>query len=243
MKKTIQGYAVMAMVGLGGLVSQADVILAGWDGAVDPKTTTFRTADVRASGFVGTNSWNATDASHWGNFVNVGSDDLTFGSLASGARESTTAATGAFLTKVNVPVWMDYTLVNNTAQAYELTAFVFDAWRMNLQASPGYSLSIVAGDLALTNGIATGSFASKGGAPLASADYDDFDISLTGLADRTLGAGKSVTFRLDFQAGGATASNLYLDNVAVLAVIPEPATLGMVGFAAAGLLAIRRLAL
>lgn len=238
--KTCDKVCAVLLIGLaGGLVAHADVILAGWGGAVHPTNTTFRGADVLATGFAGTQSWNATDGSHWSGWSANGSDDLTFGTLGNGAVESTNVGTGAILTKALVPVWMDYTIVNNSAQAYELTAFVFDAWRQNNSALSEYSLSVVGGDLALTNGIASGSFVAKGALPGAAADYDDFDILLTGLADRTLGVGESVTFRLDFSAG--SGSNFYLDNVAVLGVIPEPATLGLVAVSSLGLVFLRRL--
>ena len=53
-------------------------------------------------------------------------------------------------------------------------------------------------------------------------DWSDFDISLAGLADRTLDANGTVTFRLEFTGGtvGAGGHHQSLDNVAVAAEPP-----------------------
>lgn len=202
---------------------QAEVIVAAWDGASDPKITSNRVADIVVPGLSAVQTWSTSPTTNDWIYVNNGSDDLTFGSSTNGARESTTTATGAYMTKATNSTWMTFALVNSSSTAYSLNTFAFDAWRMNNQASGAYTLSIVAGDLGINTNVAAGTFVSQGGLPpTGGADYEDVDITLTNLSQSVLGAGQSVTFLIDF-AKASSVANFYFDNVAILAE-PIPAS-------------------
>jgi hypothetical protein len=79
-----------------------------------------------------------------------------------------------------------------------------------------YSVSVVGGDLALTNDFAVGSFTRMNALPVETGDdYEDFDISLLSLADNILAPGKSITFELSLNADAA-GGRFFVDNVAIL---------------------------
>jgi len=79
--------------------------------------------------------------------------------------------------------------------------------------------------------------------PVDPVAYDDLDLSLTALADRTLEAGGSVTVRVSFSGGSGnsavTGPNNYIDNVAFTGV-PEPATMALLAFGGLTVLSRRR---
>jgi hypothetical protein len=136
--------------------------------------------------------------------------------------------------------YLRFTVTNGSSEEYTLTYLCFDAWRA-YDSMNTYSVSVVGGDLALTNDFAVGSFTRMNALPVETGDdYEDFDLSLSSLADNILAAGESVTFELSLDAAVASG-RFYVDNVAVLGtVIPEPATVSLFLLASSVIFWMRR---
>lgn len=187
-------------------------LLAGWDGTVDPVYTNRMTANIVTPGFE-ESIMNWFPGAGWERDAR-GSVDETFGSFP-GAFRSTDLDSGAFRNnQAMIDLYVDYTVVNNEAHAWFLDSFNFDVWRSYAGARESFTLSIVGGDLALTNDFATGSFLLMGTA-WTNADYQDVDVSLSDLQDRELLPGESVTFRLSLIDDNIYSANCFIDNVGV----------------------------
>lgn len=208
MKRIMIKVAVVFLFGAGSVHAG---ILAGWDGTADTLTVYSNIAYEAASGIVAYQIWGAGES-----FLDAGagSDDLSYGTLA-GARESTDTLSGCLLCKVN-GASMDFTLTNQGTQDYRLDSFHMDAWRSWAGHISNYTVSVVSGALSVGE-IASGTFVVQSSNPqdVSSPDYEDVDMPLDGLADRILEAGASVTFRLQLEDARPTATQVYLDNIAV----------------------------
>ena len=123
---------------------------------------------------------------------------------------------------------MVFTITDTTGTARDLSTFHFDFTRFRFGSAENWSLSMT-GVGVVSNGVA--------GVYNTDSNLPDYDIDLTGLV---LDANGTVEFSLTFAGGnGSIGQHSYLDNVGVSA-IPEPATLGLLGAAAGGLLFMRR---
>lgn len=200
----------------------AGTVIAGWDGASNPASSSERDADTAASGVSASAAWSddGTLGSHWG-ITDRGSNDETFGGFAGASAFDGTPPGGALYSKnTNNNVYVDFAVTNNSALAYELSGFSFDAWRSWASGSEAYTLDIVAGDLT-TGSVASGTFTIQNANPsnITGEDYEDFDVSLAAVADRVLDPGESVTFRLalDRTANPGLLGDVYIDNVAIIA--------------------------
>jgi len=240
-RSSVYYIAISALFILTALGVRADVILAGWDYTVNPAGKISVAAGVVEDGISAGLTWN-TNANWTANYS--GSIDGTFGSLATGATTNTGIAdTGGYVTKsLANNDYLDIAVTNNGAQAIELTYLCFDAWRA-WNSGPGvFYVSIVGGDITLTNNFATGVFVIQNANPQPYVcDFQDIDISLAGLADHTLASGESVVVRLaiDRTANPTLTGSVTLDNIAVLGTIPEPATLGLMIVSMAGVFGVR----
>ena len=208
--------------------ARAEVILAGFE--------TFGTAaTIEAAGCTGT----ATDGAGWFSSGSLTQADLdgTFGTLggASTVASSWKYRTGSLLG----PFYVDFTLTNNANSDYDLEYFRFDAGRRGGDSAPNWSADVQAGSDITVGNVGSGTLSS----PVDPVAYDDLDLSLTALADRTLEAGESATVRVSFSGGSGdsavTGPNNYIDNVAFTGV-PEPATMALMAFGGLTVLARRR---
>ncbi len=203
---------------LSGVEAPADTVLVGFDKCALTTSYSNKNATVEADGFEGNQVWSdhGTLGDDWKlTTPGYGSQDGTFGSLGTGATTGTAGDDGAFWTKnTNNTSHIDITVENNTSDSYELTWFCFDAWRQYSGGSDGYSLSVVGGDLDLTNNFATGTFSPNS----TIAGYADYDVSLTSLPETVLVAGASVTFRLSLIDSDylTKVGQLFVDNIACL---------------------------
>lgn len=234
------------------LQAQATVIFAGFDGAVSSLTNGARTtaayytaSNVTASmgTYMAAGSWIGS---------NAGSDDQTWGSAGTptvdvNPRISSGIDNGAFYTAVAGDVYLDYYIKNNGTGDIDLATFHFDGWRAYYNAAVnGFSLSTKAGlntGMTLQDNIVSGQALTVQNAnPGSTADYEDFNIDLTGLADHTLSPGEDVTFRLMFHGNTGGSVRIYVDNVALsgVATVPEPTSISLVVFSAVGTFALRR---
>jgi hypothetical protein len=115
----------------------------------------------------------------------------------------------------------DFTVTDTGGVDRDLTAFHFDAGVLRPRAARDFELSVVSGDLTIGI-VATGNAPNITGGVQ---DWTNFDIDLSVLADSTLDANGTVTFRLAFTGGfpvgspefpdGSPGHHLSLDNVAI----------------------------
>ncbi|MDF7823915.1 hypothetical protein P4B35_07805 [Pontiellaceae bacterium B12227] len=139
-----------------------------------------------------------------------GSTDGTFGSLAGEARTDG----GAVQASLTYPV-ISLAITNTTGYDCTFDSLHFDAAKMWNKGLNSLSVSL-AGDVTavpvLTNIAQLIQFPGTAG------DYDDFDIDLTGLADRTLAHGEAALIEFTFYNGDPSNSNAVsvVDNIALL---------------------------
>ncbi|QTN32912.1 PEP-CTERM sorting domain-containing protein [Akkermansiaceae bacterium] len=210
----------------------AAVLLAGWDVWTEVSADTWNantTNSVSGQG-VGTTDAGGT----WFNWNNAtanygASNDGTWGSVAAGTGipgPSTTVALGEGTALANgYSGHIDFTITSTVGFAIELTSFNFDSAAIRSNAPELWALSVQSGVIT-TGPVSNGTLVILGNEPLTNATPHNFDIDLTGLADRTLDAGGSVVFRLAFSGGTAASSgnDTVLDNLAVFGVVPEPSS-------------------
>ena len=188
------------------------VLIAGWDtwdssGVHDADVTDGTTTGTTStSGFSLDSDMRASTDGTWGTLdtpmADVTADD------SSDAARLVNGSSGYY----------DFTVTDTSGLDRDLTTFHFDAGTLRPNSARNFELSVVSGDLTVGT-VATGIVPSfEGGVQ----DWSDFDISLIGLADRTLDANGTVTFRLEFTGGtvGAGGHHQSLDNVAVAAEPP-----------------------
>lgn len=153
------------------------------------------------------------------------STDGTWGTLGTPAADMTADDNSDTVRLTNGSSgYYDFTVTDTGGLARDLATFHFDAATYRPASSRNYELSVLSGDLTVGS-VATGIVPSVAG---GQQDWSDFDIPLTGLADRTLDANGTVTFRLEFTGGtpGAGGHHQSLDNVAITAEAPVlPTTL------------------
>lgn len=206
------------MVGLGaGCNAGSEIIIAGWDGAINQGVANSRPADYTSTDIAAIATLSATingDVTNDWNVGKQGSDDTTFGTFVGARTNNGTYVGGANFAKVG-SAYIDYTIKNNGSAAYVLDSFHFDVWRKT-QGSGTPSLCILAGGGVTAGDLAVGSIPVLGtNLPPVGADYSDLDVSLTSLSDYMLSAGESVTFRIRINGIGIT----YIDNIALTGVV------------------------
>ena len=166
----------------------------------------------------------------WFNFNNAtvengASSDGQYGNLGpTGADTSVAAPTDGVTLSNGFDGFIDFILTDTTGTDRTLTGFHFDLGAFRTNAATDWELSVLTG-----SDITVGSLATGTATVLAGPMQDDESIDLTGLADNTLDANGSVTFRLNFTGGGApettsSGHHLFLDNVGVTGL-----TLGVSG--------------
>ena len=174
------------------------------------------------------------------------SNDGSFGTLAGASTSTGAANTGTLLGVTNTVGSYSFT-VTAGATGLLLDSFNFDARRKRSQSSSNWSVEVLSGNIT-TGVVDSGGLGSALGAN-GPTDQNDYDVDLTGLADRELAAGESATFRINLTGGNGTNTNgdqhLYMDNVAisgtaVTAAIPEPSSLSLLGIGVSALLLRRR---
>lgn len=203
-------------------------LLAGWDnweeveeGVYDATVTGLVTAQVvgaltQGNGQIGplNNSglrFGASLDGSWGSVVGqsgVAAADTTADN-GTAAVSLPTRADGTF----------DFTITASEGESISFTGFGFDAFRRFGSSSDMWELSVLSGDI--TNGPiegATGNVtqAATGGNTLDQTLPNDFDVDLTVIPDRTLEAGESAVFRLEFSGAnpGTSGGNITsIDNV------------------------------
>jgi hypothetical protein len=144
-----------------------------------------------------------------GSSTSLGSTDTTYGSLSGDARTDG----GCYRASFVLPV-ISVAITNNTGYPAILDSLHFDAAKIWQKGPEDVDVSI-SGDLTSTNTGYAGLEQFNG----ITGDYDDFDIDLTGLADRTLAHGEAALIEFTFKNG-------YVDNSNAVAVVDNIALLG-----------------
>ncbi|MFA5689851.1 MAG: hypothetical protein WC959_12045 [Kiritimatiellales bacterium] len=224
-RKTVT--AIAALFAMGITAVQAELIIAGWHAGNNISGGVWN-ADVFAAGIEAQTLQNPGAILKSGN----GSNDETYGAEFPDAGKSNGSM------GLNPDKYVEFVVENTGTQSYDLIAFRFDAYRAGAAGVPQLVVSVASGDIT-TGDLATINLPGHGSTPATpdATDFDDFDIMLDSLADYTLAAGESVTFRI---TGVGGTSNILLDNIAVTGIIPEPAAAGLLVAGIVGLLGIRR---
>ncbi|MEM9348147.1 MAG: PEP-CTERM sorting domain-containing protein [Planctomycetota bacterium] len=209
-------------------------LLVGWETWTESGADTWNATLL--NGMSGQGKGTPESGGSWFNFSNAtvangASSDGTFGTFAGAVADNTTnASNDATALSNGYDGFIDFTVTNTSLDAIELSAFHFDAGAFRPNAANEWGLSVQSG--AVTNGSVE---SSTGPVTTAAAPIvDDYDIDLTGLADRTVGVGESVVFRLNWTGGTAPPASgghhTFLDNVGISGtVIPEPTSLALLG--------------
>lgn len=210
-------------------MTSSAALVAGWTSWDTTAATQAVDATTAFAKTVGT--WNPEfRASH---------GDGTFGSQIAGADttigiDSSGHKYGLRNPSSNMGGTLDFTITDTSGVDRDLAWFGFDSIQRGSGAA-SYVLSVLSGDI--TNGPITGGAGTIGNRTSPPNDLDNFDVDLTGLADSTLDANGTVTFRIEFTQ--ASGRHLELDNVGIAAV-PEPSALGLVALSGGLLLRRRR---
>ncbi|MFA5689850.1 MAG: hypothetical protein WC959_12040 [Kiritimatiellales bacterium] len=205
-RKTVT--AIAALFAMGITAVQAELIIAGWHDA-GPMTGGIWNANVFAAGIEAQIA--VVDSNIYKSPKN-GSNDETYGAEFPGAGK------GDGSIGLNINKYVEFVVENTGTQSYDLTAFRFDAYRAYPAGISQLVVSVISGDIT-TGDLATINLPSRGAnATENDTDFSDFDVMLGSLADYTLAAGKSVTFRIT-GVGGTSA--ILLDNIAVTGVVAE----------------------
>lgn len=251
--------ALVASLAASSMSASGAIIIAGWDtwdSATAPSATvTAAGVAATATASSSTGSWSIADSG--GDPGRGSSVDTTWGTF-DGNGNPASSVTNLGVANMTVTNGMPsaevtLTITNNGVVDIDLASFHMDVVAFRPNAPRTYSLNVLSGDI--TNGLVTASAGTPmndnstndithlGGALGTGHDvHDDLDLSLSGLADHTLGAGESAVIQIAFSNGTGSGGghHLFLDNVAVSGdfVVPEPSSALLFGLS--GLLFARR---
>jgi len=144
-----------------------------------------------------------------------GSLDNTYGTLLTSRSDGTNDTWCILMNGEDHLQEASLVITNTTTAAIELTELRFDMGRW-YEADPNFSLD-VSGDVTAANLLTDEPTTMLG---WNNHDFDDHDITLTNLADRTLAAGESVTFTWTYEYQGSNPDiAMFIDNVALMGTV------------------------
>ncbi len=247
MKKMI----VLGLVSLAAAQLVSADVVAGWDTWFKPNNNIapgqkIGIKSLSADSIYGRLSYDdATNAGLWGRSSNKGSSDGTWGGYSNGV-DDPSGNTGAgsdvlAFSTVDATAFFTISITNHADSVISLDQFSFDGWQSFNNSAGDWQLDLTANTLGLANTtLGTGSLTPMGVDADIGGINDFEDVNLT-LSSMQLGLGDSVTLKFSL-SGASNTSKTYIDNVALIggSVIPEPATLGLIGVSGLGLLFFRR---
>lgn len=187
-------------------------ILAGWNQFTSPNENLQNPSETKDPNISGSLAFSNLGADWKRGGPNEGSSDQTYGTIV-GAPGNEGTNKDALRCKIEGE-YLDFTITNNNPSSQlSLESFNFDAWRRYEGSIKKWSLSVLSGSDITTGALSNGTFVKKNGALPSDSDFDDIDVSLTGLADYTLATGESAMLRLTMTATSGSG-NTYLDNFA-----------------------------
>ena len=216
------------------LSAQADLLI-GWDSAAGTNYS------FVANGILGNLYTSVAKTKTDGT-----STDGTFGSEFSGA-ETGMIWSAAVAAVADVNNRLGIRIENNTGYDVVLDKIHFDAGRAWAGSPDTLTMVYRYGDLNVAQDTVVNSVTGlpqlqgAGNPGLVSAGYANFDWSLTGMEDYTLAPGEEAVFWLLGSNSSGTADT-YIDNIGIsgTVMIPEPATIGMLGLGALVAMVMRR---
>lgn len=201
-------------------------LIAGWE------TWTQVTNDVwnptQTSGVSALAVGQPEEGGTWFNFNNAdvengASSDGDYGEMGHHGASVSVASTIDGVTLSNgYDGYIDFTLTETSGQDIDLTGFHFDVGAFRPSAATEWELIVLEGSDITEGSVALGT-ASVNAGPM----QDDESIDLTGIADSTLEANGTVTFRLNFTGGGGelgdhvSGHHIFLDNVGVSGIVAD----------------------
>ncbi len=166
-----------------------------------------------------------------------GSNDGSIGSIVTSGVSTSQGINGESYRWINggLTARFDFEFTDTSGSDRILDTFHFDFARTRPGVTPNFDLFLLDGGSETL--LASGTNTASNGAGTPNLDYEDFDLSLGGLA---FNANSSVTLSLRFSgATGGSSHHGHLDNVGLSTAVPEPTSLAIFGLAGLGL-AIRR---
>lgn len=193
--------------------SAPEGLLIGWYGADSGN-------DFHAEGIDGAIITNVI----YGVGLTSGSEDGTYGSIGGDGAGAVTRS-GGYEIRIgddvdNPQLSLGFSITNNTAEALELSSINFDYGRFFDNSPADIALFYDQGDLL---GVAPGTLINSASNVKTTgklADYNDYDWSLSALADTTLAPGESAQFSLvGSQAARQFATGAF-DNIGIFVALP-----------------------
>jgi hypothetical protein len=200
------------LVACAGTATAANTVLAGWHDfsagyALYKYASSTKAPDEYMSGISAFLYGGQGTRNAWG------STDGTYGSSYA---VETSATDGAFAGRADLPN-IYITFINNTSDDVTLDSIVFDLASVSTDAPQDLALYYDSGDLAVTDDTLINSSTGVNANGLANvSDYQDFDWSLSALADTSLAKGQRAVFRFTAANASNDAQALGLDNIAII---------------------------
>ena len=117
--------------------------------------------------------------------------------------------------------FIDFTIINGTAGTLELSRVLFDFASVNGSSPRNLKLLYLNGGLDVPDGTVVESWTEIHNGLALISDYEDVEVSLAGLADRTLPAGQTAKFRFQVDTASNQFQAMLLDNIAVMGASSE----------------------
>lgn len=209
------GLALCALLAPFPLTGQ-EAVLVGWHDFSESYqafrfSTSAKDAVGKRNGVTGTlhggngarNTWGSTD-----------------GSYGPGAAVGSSGADGAMSIRVDSPT-VNFTIRNNSGVNLTLSKIVFDMSSVTVNSPRNLRVYYTSGGLEIPNNTLLLSLEGVANGLGNSADYEDFSIPLSTLADQTLAPGQGANFRFEVDTANIANQAMALDNIAILGESPD----------------------
>ncbi|MDP0490446.1 MAG: Ig-like domain-containing protein [Verrucomicrobiota bacterium JB023] len=202
-------------------IAADEVILAGWHDF----SSAHQAHRYQNSAKEPDDAYPAVGGTLWGGNgsrnANQGSNDGTYGGTFAHGSSSLDGAMSVRTDSAGIT----FTITNQGVRAIGLHRILFDFASINGNSPANLQLVYQQGDLDDNGGTIVWSAQGIHNGIGAAADYEDVEIPLTALSDRSLARGETARFLLTGDAASNPTQALFLDNVAITGVVNELAVL------------------